>query len=387
MAFTDTQIKALSAKLSAKHVKTRNKAGVTLSYIEGWHAIAEANRIFGFAGWDRETIETNCVWQHHRQGQNEAAYTVRVRVRVRAGDTEITREGSGSGRGWGPNPAEAHESALKEAETDAMKRALSTFGNPFGLCLYDKAKRGVRQLSRKGPGARKVAWTVLSQMGEPVGHHEDPVEFCSALRRRLEDTESHEDLKAFWSRNNKRVEELRRTLPDLKTDKGEHYADILAALYQRRIEESAKREKIKKIQVKDPQRVAADQRTEKDEPTRDQQEGQIDKSILALPSAKRIRDKEHLRSVVTQPCLICGRMPCQAHHVRFAQPRALGRKVSDEWAVPLCALHHRSLHDAGDERRWWKCNRIDPLAVAERLWGERNEFQNKPINRQIKIPI
>ncbi len=73
MAFTDTQIKALSAKLSAKYVKTRNKAGVTLSYIEGWHAIAEANRIFGFAGWDRETVETNCVWQHHRQGQNEVA--------------------------------------------------------------------------------------------------------------------------------------------------------------------------------------------------------------------------------------------------------------------------------------------------------------------------
>jgi len=168
----------------------------------------------------------------------------------------------------------------------------------------------------------------------------------------LEDIESHEDLKAFWFRNDKRVEELRRTLPDLKTDKGEHYADILAALYQRRIEESAKREKIKKFQIKDPHRVAADQRTEKDEPTPARQEGQIDKSILALPSAKRIRDKEHLRSVATRPCLICGRMPCQAHHVRFAQPNALGRKASDEWAVPLCALHHRSLHDAGDERRW-----------------------------------
>ncbi len=121
--------------------------------------------------------------------------------------------------------------------------------------------------------------------------------------------------------------------------------------------------------------MGADQRTEKDEPTPAQQEGQIDKSILALPSPKRIRDKEHPRSVATRPCHIRGRMPCQAHHVRFARPNALGRKVSDEWAVPLCALHHRSLHDAGDERRWWECHRIDPPAVAEWLWARETNYK------------
>ena len=73
-------------------------------------------------------------------------------------------------------------------------------------------------------------------------------------------------------------------------------------------------------------------------------------------------------------------MPCQAHHVRFARPNALGRKVSDEWVVPLCALHHRSLRDVGDERRWWESHGIDPLAVAERLWGE------KQIPKQIYKP-
>ncbi len=81
-----------------------------------------------------------------------------------------------------------------------------------------------------------------------------------------------------------------------------------------------------------------------------------------------VRDKEHLRYVASQPCLVCGRSPGQAHHVRFAQPRAIGRKVSDEWAVPLCATHHRSLHTVGDEEKWWEAGAIDPIAHAERLW-------------------
>ena len=72
--------------------------------------------------------------------------------------------------------------------------------------------------------------------------------------------------------------------------------------------------------------------------------------------------------VARQPCLVCGRAPGHAHHLRFAQPRALGRKVSDEWVVPLCATHHRALHSIGDEERWWKERRIEPSAVALKLW-------------------
>ena len=75
----------------------------------------------------------------------------------------------------------------------------------------------------------------------------------------------------------------------------------------------------------------------------------IDKSVLALPEAKRLRDKQHLRFVAKQPCLVCGREPCDAHHLRFAQSRGLGLKVSDEFAVPLCRAHHRELHRAGKE--------------------------------------
>ena len=88
--------------------------------------------------------------------------------------------------------------------------------------------------------------------------------------------------------------------------------------------------------------------------------------VLAKPI--RLRDREHRKFVTAQPCVVCGRTPADAHHLRFAQPRALGRKVSDEFTVPLCRLHHRELHRAGDERRWWQELKIDPLHTARRLW-------------------
>ena len=82
----------------------------------------------------------------------------------------------------------------------------------------------------------------------------------------------------------------------------------------------------------------------------------------------RLRDKEHCKFVTTQPCLICGRTPTEAHHIRFAQPRALGRKVSDEYTVPVCRLHHRELHRYGDEASWWAAVNVDPLPIALELW-------------------
>ena len=82
----------------------------------------------------------------------------------------------------------------------------------------------------------------------------------------------------------------------------------------------------------------------------------------------RLRDKEHCRFVATQPCVVCGRTPAEAHHIRFAQPRALGRKVSDEYTVPVCRVHHRDLHGYGDEASWWAGVGIDPLPIALELW-------------------
>jgi hypothetical protein len=94
----------------------------------------------------------------------------------------------------------------------------------------------------------------------------------------------------------------------------------------------------------------------------------IDKGALPLSEPRRYRDRAHRDFVSKQPCLVCGRRPCDAHHIRFAQPRALGRPVSDEYTVPLCRTHHRALHRRGDETAWWQTNNIDPLAVAHDLW-------------------
>jgi len=92
--------------------------------------------------------------------------------------------------------------------------------------------------------------------------------------------------------------------------------------------------------------------------------------------AIRLRDKEHCKFVTTQACVVCGRKPSEAHHIRFAQPRALGRKVSDEYTVPVCRLHHRELHRYGDEASWWAGVSIDPLPIALDLWRRSSPIQN-----------
>jgi ERF superfamily len=94
----------------------------------------------------------------------------------------------------------------------------------------------------------------------------------------------------------------------------------------------------------------------------------INKTVLALPVSRRIRDRDHVKSIAKQPCLICGRRPADAHHLRFAQSPALGRKVSDEFTVPLCRGHHREIHRCGDEAAWWEKIGIDPTATARVLW-------------------
>ena len=110
------------------------------------------------------------------------------------------------------------------------------------------------------------------------------------------------------------------------------------------------------------------------------QPNSIDKSVLAVAAPRRYRNREHLRFVAQQACLVCGRKPSDPHHIRYVQPRALGRKASDEFAVPLCRVHHRAVHRAGNERAWWKQTSIDPLKVARKLWKHTrvNEGRIRP---------
>lgn len=140
MAFTADQRTELGKPLDPKHVKPP-APGKYGEYIQGWHVIDEANRIFGFDGWSRETVEMNELCRAEKDGKWYVSFV--AKVRVSAGG--IAREGTGCGSGDGmKNLGDAIESAIKEAETDAMKRALMTFGNQFGLALYDKTKANVQ---------------------------------------------------------------------------------------------------------------------------------------------------------------------------------------------------------------------------------------------------
>ncbi|MFN9659435.1 MAG: Rad52/Rad22 family DNA repair protein [Cyanobacteriota bacterium] len=148
--FSPQQIEALSAPLNRAHLSSREQGKGSVSYLKSWVVLNEANRIFGFDGWQRQTLLCQCVYQAERLiGDNRrpgwgVTYIARVRVTVAAGAQGLLiREGTGAGHGIDTDLGLAHESALKEAETDAMKRALVTFGNPFGLALYDKSQRQV----------------------------------------------------------------------------------------------------------------------------------------------------------------------------------------------------------------------------------------------------
>ena len=108
-----------------------------------------------------------------------------------------------------------------------------------------------------------------------------------------------------------------------------------------------------------------------DEPAR------VDKSTLPVPAPRRYRDKAHLRYVAQQACLLCSRKPSDPHHLRHLQPRALGRKASDEFAVPLCRIHHRLVHRVGNEAAWWKDAGIDPAKAARKLWNDSRMDQGR----------
>ena len=196
LGFSPEQLAALAAPLDRAKVRQREQGRSRVSYLEGWQVIAEANRIFGFDRWQRQTIAVRCVAQAERLiGRDQkpgwgVTYTARVRITVTAGGlSPLVREGTGAGHGIDVDLGQAHESAIKEAETDAMKRALMTFGNPFGLALYDKQQRevtssaspnerpaGQPQLSRPASHRKSTAAANAEPKGMDAGspHQQDP---------------------------------------------------------------------------------------------------------------------------------------------------------------------------------------------------------------------
>jgi recombination DNA repair RAD52 pathway protein len=351
MAFTEAQVKSLEAKLDSKHVRTRRVQDSNLAYVEGWHVIAEANRIFGYDAWDRHTLCTRCVWSGSANHHYAAAYIAKVRIAVRAGAITITREGCGSGDAKASTPGEAHELAIKGAETDATKRALATFGNPFGLALYDRELAGVRNRKALNVSTEDYRGPWLLSLPSGAGQSFNRAdEFIAALSKALTEANDIEQLFGIWERNVDTMRAINRQT-NRSTPRGVIAHNLVAQLKSRAIA-------LAKQNVEPTSNASQG----------DQAQPKIDKSILALSEPKRVRSKEHLRFVAQQPCVICGRTPAQAHHIRYAQPRGLSLKVSDEFTVPLCAIHHSENHTTGDERQWWREHKVDPLGVAQELW-------------------
>jgi DNA recombination protein Rad52 len=354
MAFTDSQVRQLKAKLDPRYIKTRSANGANLNYVEGWHAIAEANRIFGFDAWDRRTVATACVWSGASGQYHAAAYTAKVRVSVRAGEITIVREGSGTGEGRASTPGQAHDLALKGAETDATKRALATFGNPFGLALYDREQVGVRKVrgsfnGQVGDSSQSGPWVLRSSSGKPLSSHDTTRSFIEALKQAMREADDIELLYDVWEANIETLRLIHRSAnerPGVVPTMVSHLRACAVDL------------------VKQASNGSAHQRRSGNGAARPK----IDKSVLAISEPKRIRSKEHLRFVASQPCLICGRSPSHAHHIRYSQSRGLSLKVSDEFTVPLCAIHHHQIHTTGKEREWWEERNMDPLKVAMSLW-------------------
>ncbi|GLK78014.1 hypothetical protein GCM10008171_32680 [Methylopila jiangsuensis] len=218
MAFTDQQLNQLSDVLDQSHVRSRTQAGRSLSYVEGWHAIAEANRIFGFDAWDRELVSIQLLGEPRLvEGKHRVGYRATVRITVRAGDgTTVVRDGAGFGSGIDRDVDQAHESALKEAETDAMKRALVTFGNPFGLALYDKEQRSVGQAQQPAP-QRSTADAKKAR------------EYMQIAATAIRAATDRSDLAAWWQaekENRKRAGLTDAELADLRTICSDRAAEI-----------------------------------------------------------------------------------------------------------------------------------------------------------------
>ena len=419
--FSIAQLKKLSKPIDARHIHKRQHDGRELSYIPGWFAVAEANAIFGYAGWDRETVHLERLYEKNAFNAINCGYLARVRITVRASETIITREGTGFGFASATAAADAHERALKSAETDATKRALCTFGNRFGLSLYGPASNGAP--AQASGGRHTAELCLLTPEGSVLADDLSPEGYASGFRQLIEKILSVADLERLLENNKAGLGDLRRYFPQLKSAKGNHFADILENLAVRRKETIIAQESLKDIDsnsssadlnvadaapepLTNPDAAAPAvlptqgpvlgtsicavlSTTEAPLPSsspistplpapalvpprlpRPGTRALIDKSILSYANERRIRNKQHLGFVASKPCLICEEIPCHAHHLTFAQPRGLSIKVSDEFTVPLCIKHHNEVHQIRPERAWWNGHGIDALEIAQTLWEE-----------------
>lgn len=221
MMFSDPTKKALSEKLDASHVKKPSGSnGPKGDYIEGWHAIAEANRIFGFDGWSYRIVEISQCGEPttNQNGNHVVAFIARVEVTTGG----VVREDIGYGSGFSKNIGDAYESATKEAVTDALKRALRTFGNPFGLALYDKSQANVEtageKAARENGAAIESLWAEINSISSTRGLElfwKDNVKIITGFDQtnRERFTAKKDELKRLFSASRETVDDIQDTFP------------------------------------------------------------------------------------------------------------------------------------------------------------------------------
>ena len=202
----EEKIEALSKPLDESLVKQRKQGSFNVSYVEAWHIIKTANDIFGYDGWTRETFDTNIVSERPTMIGREpnlragfrVTYTARVRVTATLdGENWTAREGTGAGHGIDTDPGIAHESAIKEAESDAMKRAMITFGSQFGLSLYDKDRAG------------KTEEESIDSLMHPSVPKHDFQEIINSLGGFINNSTTVDQLTTVWSENLSSLEKIR----------------------------------------------------------------------------------------------------------------------------------------------------------------------------------
>lgn len=402
MGFSAKQQAALHDAPDAACLKTREIHGRPITYLEGWYAISEANRIFGFDGWHRETLEARCTQGKEARGTYSAVYIAKVRLTVEAKGRKVVREAHGIGESSSSSFGEAHETALKAAETDATKRALTTFGRPFGLELYRSAKNDpVRNDSEKLPAGNSPP-SLAPESEPPQSATQQIPGYGPELRSpganaspslpvvptapsvsitATDKPESHTEAISQSSSIPAKSVSSAVALPAAPTSPAgistssvsPDVASDFEAVSLSRPSRYFGRERFHEIR---PQSTALVLEAERRATAAEQGapllplQAKIDKSVLTFGEPKRLRDKAHLKFVGSQPCLLCGRRPADAHHLRFAQPRAMGRKVSDEYTVPLCRIHHHEVHQTGNEAAFWEDLEINALEIAKGLWEQ-----------------
>jgi len=248
--FSNKQLRKLVRPLDRSRVKSREIDGRELHYVEGWFAISEANAIFGYDGWDREMVHFERVFERTRSEGTSCGYMARVKISVRAGAGLVMREGTGFGHALARWASDAHERAIKAAETDATKRALATFGSRFGLLLYDKEHKGdlacsavlppaERRASRHMEGSHRspasYSFVLTDAAGAICADRLSAEGFCGGLRQLVDAAQTVSELTALRSCNRVALEQLRTIAPMLKSTKGEHYVDILERLIATRL--------------------------------------------------------------------------------------------------------------------------------------------------------